>query len=252
MLCNKYSLIHQGLIKVLVIQELNRIQTPWEQFLVESGFETQRIQKFVLVANTKSPKKTSSSKNKLKMAQAYVSSITKETRSSKGKLMLHEQYTSRQELVSTTKRQKSCECKRVYTRKRVVKITVKPISPSRENITSLVREMEESLDTIQNQKGNKRTQQKGKIKHLADYAIRLRTQSTNKFRMNAKALFDPSLKEGKPINIYYEAPEDTLVVTSKETQTIKTLKDMPMKKTTSVKRQKVDFVVEISKSYDKA
>jgi len=65
-------------------------------------------------------------------------------------------------------------------------------------------------------------------------------------------LFDPCLKEGKPIIVDDEAPEYILYVTSKDTITIKYLKDIPMKKTRGVKRQKVLSVVEISKSYDKA
>jgi hypothetical protein len=41
----QYSLFHQGLIKVLVMQELNKNQTTWEQFFVLSGFETQGTEK---------------------------------------------------------------------------------------------------------------------------------------------------------------------------------------------------------------
>jgi hypothetical protein len=74
--------------------------------------------------------------------------------------------------------------------------------------------------------GNKITQQKGKTKQPTDYERRLRTQPTNKFMINTKDLFDPYLKEGKPISIEDEDPEDTLDVTSKETVTIQTLKDM--------------------------
>jgi hypothetical protein len=173
-------LIHKGIIKVLFIQELNRIQTPWEQFLVESGFEKHRIPKTIFVAKTKAPKKTNSSKNRLKMAQMDVSSITRQTRLIKAKLILHEQDTSRQELVSATKREKYLECKRVYTRKRARKVTIKTISHSRENITEPVeenarRQMEEPSYTIQNKKGNKRTQQKGKREKLVGTSRRVKT-----------------------------------------------------------------------------
>jgi len=34
-----YSLFHQELIKVLVIQELDKTQTSWEHFLSSLGFE---------------------------------------------------------------------------------------------------------------------------------------------------------------------------------------------------------------------
>jgi hypothetical protein len=86
----QYNLFHEGNIKVLVIQELNRTQTPWEQFLVAYGFETQGIQKSIPARKSKGPKKTNSLTNKPKIAQVDVPSVTRETRSTRKKLLYQE------------------------------------------------------------------------------------------------------------------------------------------------------------------
>jgi hypothetical protein len=65
---------------------------------------------------------------------------------------------------------------------------------------------------------------------------RLRTRPTNKFRLNAKALFDPSLKTGKPIVIEDDISKGTPGDTDSKETTKRTLKDLPMKKTTKRKR----------------
>jgi hypothetical protein len=70
--------------------------------------------------------------------------------------------------------------------------------------------------------------------------------------LNAKSLFDPSLKKGKPIVIDDDIPEDIPVETGKGATTRKTLKDMPMRKTIGVgsKRQRVTSAVQIPKQDD--
>jgi len=72
----QYSLFHQGVIKVLVMQELNKNQTTWEHFLSSSGFET-REQKTTPSKNTRVPKEDSSLTKSFEIAKVKVPSATR-------------------------------------------------------------------------------------------------------------------------------------------------------------------------------
>jgi hypothetical protein len=72
---------------------------------------------------------------------------------------------------------------------------------------------------------------KHKGKQFVSYPCRPKTRPTNKMRLNSKALFKPSLKEEKIINIDYDIPEKTPKITKKERLAIKTLRKMPIRKT---------------------
>jgi hypothetical protein len=79
-----------------------------------------------------------------------------------------------------------------------------------------VMEVEETSDTKKNKRNYKGGQQKDKGKQPMGTSRRLKTRPTNKFRLNTKALFDPSLKTGKPIVIEDDISEGTPGDTSRE------------------------------------
>jgi hypothetical protein len=72
-----------------------------------------------------------------------------------------------------------------------------------------------------------------------------KTRATNKTGLNGKSISNPSLKKREPIVVDDDISESTPGNIRKEATTIKTLKDMPMRKTT--KRQKVTSGVKIPK-----
>jgi hypothetical protein len=96
----QYSIFHQGLIKVLVMQELNKTHLSWEQFLSSLGFEEQekKTHKITPEKQPKDSKKASISSKKPLTAEIRAPSVTRETRSSKKKLSLQEENTLGQEL----------------------------------------------------------------------------------------------------------------------------------------------------------
>jgi len=126
-------------------------------------------------------------------------SSTRETRSSKKKLIFYEEDILKQRPVSNAKNQSPLEYKKVYTRKRTIQVVEKlNLPPERDIIEPMeeisVMEVEEASDTKQKRRNYKGGQQKDKGKQPMGTSRRLGTGTTNKFRLNAKALFDPSLK----------------------------------------------------------
>jgi hypothetical protein len=69
-------------------------------------------------------------------------------------------------------------------------------------------------------------------------------------RLNSKALFKPSLKEEKLIIIDDDIPEKIPEITKKERMAIKTLREMPIRKTRKEKQQQPVAKVESSQSDD--
>jgi hypothetical protein len=69
-------------------------------------------------------------------------------------------------------------------------------------------------------------------------------------RLNSKALFKPSLKKEKLIIIDDDDPEKTPEITKKERLEIKTLREMPIRKTRKEKQQQPVAKVESSQSDD--
>jgi len=63
--------------------------------------------------------------------------------------------------------------------------------------------------------------------------------------LNAKAIFDPSLKKGQSIFIDDDTPKGIPTDTGKEAMATKTIKNIPMKKTrrTSSQRRRVTFAI---------
>jgi hypothetical protein len=115
-------------------------------------------------------------------------------------------------------------------------------------------EIEKPSGTKKRKKSNKRAQQKDKGKQSVGTSRKLRTHPTNKFRLNAKAIFDPSLKNDNPIIIDDDTLEGIPIDIGKKENVIKTLKDIPMKKTRAInsKRQRVISKIGIPKQDDEA
>jgi hypothetical protein len=84
---------------------------------------------------------------------------------------------------------------------------------------------------------NTRIKENSQWEHQEDSGLR----PTNKFKLNAKSLFEPSLKTGKPIVIENDISEGSPGAIGSEAIAKSTLKDLPMKKTT--KRQRMTSAV---------
>jgi hypothetical protein len=88
-----YSLFHQGLIKVLVMQYLGKNHVSWEPFLSTLGFEEQRkkTHKETPENPPEDSKKASISSKKLLIAEVKDPSVTRMNRSNKRKLAFQEE-----------------------------------------------------------------------------------------------------------------------------------------------------------------
>jgi hypothetical protein len=83
-----------------------------------------------------------------------------------------------------------------------------------------------------------RQSRRNKGKQPVDCPSRPKTRPTNKLRLNSKSLFKPSLKKEKLIVIDDETPEEIPKITKKERLAIRTLKEMPIRKTRKHKGKK--------------
>jgi hypothetical protein len=92
----------------------------------------------------------------------------------------------------------------------------------------------------------KRQSKSNKGKQLVNYPSRPKTRPKNKLRLNSKVMFKPSLKKEKLIFIDDETSEETLDITKKERLAIKTLREMPLRKT---RKEKQDDGMEQDPTY---
>jgi hypothetical protein len=189
------SLFHQGLMKMLVLYALREVQMTWRQLLSSVGLDEQDTKQ---EKPKVSKEKGNTSKDSAKLKE--VSPVAKSTRSCKRKLQLQQEAEIKQEPGSPVSRHESKGFDRVYTRR-----MEKQRAEQQQEVKS--EPETEACDKPIEKTTEKKQSKLDKGKQVVDYRSRPKTRSTNKLRLNSKALFKPSLKKDNLIIIDEDAVE---------------------------------------------
>jgi hypothetical protein len=216
---------------------LSEVQVSSKQLLSSLGFEERvsKTQKTTLDKKTRvSTRKGITSKSTTKSTskvQEKSPPVARETRSSKRKFILHHEEEIKKESKFPVSKQECMSYDKVYTRRMTRQMA--------QELQKVKIEPEIEIHDIPIEKPPMiRQSKRNKGKQPANCPSRPKTWPTNKLRLNSKALSKPSMKEEKLIIIDDDdILENILEITKKERMTIKTLREMPIRKTRKGKQQ---------------